>query len=138
MQVADSVQQRLLERAVAQFLQVRDQVLLSAVQESGWRSADSARSRATPPGPLPGVLAQHPARWGLPHGTHGTRQWATHLWRWMSAAHVVRMSMAVRRVCLREGTKTMTGFLGECLVMAWYTGLAMDSRRVCVWLMLKP
>lgn len=46
--------------------------------------------------------------------------------------------MAVRRVCLRDGTKTMTGFLGECLVMAWYTGLAMDSRRVCVWLMLKP
>lgn len=56
----------------------------------------------------------------------------------MSEAQVVRMSMAVRRVCLRDGTKTMTGFLGECFMMAWYTGLAMDSKRVCVWLMLKP
>lgn len=46
--------------------------------------------------------------------------------------------MAVSRVCLRDGTKTMTGFLGECFMMAWYTGLAMESRRVCVWLMLKP
>lgn len=31
------VQQRLLERAVTELLQVWDQVLLSAVQESGWQ-----------------------------------------------------------------------------------------------------
>lgn len=48
------------------------------------------------------------------------------------------MLMAVSRVCFRDGTKTRTGFLGECFITAWYTGLAMDSSRVCVWLMLKP
>lgn len=46
--------------------------------------------------------------------------------------------MAVRRVCLRDGTNTTAGFEGECFMMAWYTGLAMDSRRVWVWLTLKP
>lgn len=46
--------------------------------------------------------------------------------------------MAVRRVCLREGTNTMAGLVEECFMMAWYTGLAMDSRRVWVWLTLKP
>ena len=48
------------------------------------------------------------------------------------------MSMAVRRVCRRDGTKTSAGLVGECFMMEWYTGLAMDSRRVWVWLTLKP
>lgn len=47
-----------------------------------------------------------------------------------SAAQKVRMSMAVRRVCRRDGTNTTAGLEGECFMMAWYTGLAMDSRRV--------
>ena len=37
---------------------------------------------------------------------------------WLSAAAYVRRSMAVNLVCLRLGTNTMTGFLGECFKMA--------------------
>lgn len=38
--------------------------------------------------------------------------------------------MAVSRVWRRDGTNTTAGLEGECFMMAWYTGLAMDSRRV--------
>lgn len=37
----------------------------------------------------------------------------------MSAAQNVKISMAVKRVCFRDGTNTITGFFGECRKMAW-------------------
>lgn len=55
-----------------------------------------------------------------------------HLCGTTSAAQKVNMSIAVRRVCLREGTNTKDGLDGECFMMVWYTGLAIDSSRVCV------
>ena len=56
----------------------------------------------------------------------------------MSAAQNVRMSMAVSRVCLRDGTNTMTGLCGEYLTMAWYVGFAMAMMRDALWVVLKP
>ena len=57
---------------------------------------------------------------------------------WRSAAQKVRRSTAVKRVCLREGTKTMTGDLGEYLQMAWYTGFIMAISLDGVCVMLNP
>ena len=56
----------------------------------------------------------------------------------MSAAQNVRMSMAVRRVCLRDGTNMITGFFTECLRTAWYVGLAIAMIRDALCVMLKP
>ena len=36
-----------------------------------------------------------------------------------SAPEKVSRSRAVSLVCLLEGTKTMTGFFGECFMMDW-------------------
>lgn len=56
----------------------------------------------------------------------------------MSAAQKVRRSIAVSRVCLRDGTYTSTGFRGACVMMALYAGLAMATSRDALWVILKP
>jgi len=56
----------------------------------------------------------------------------------MSAAQNVRMSMAVSRVCLRDGTNTITGFFSACFRIAWYVGFAIAIIRDALCVMLKP
>lgn len=51
MQVAHTIQQCLLERAVTQLLQVRDQILLCAVQEPGSMGASSVQGSVPLQGP---------------------------------------------------------------------------------------
>lgn len=55
-----------------------------------------------------------------------------------SAPEKVSRSRAVSLVCLLDGTKTMTGFLGECFTIDWYIGFVMAIKRDAVWVMLKP
>jgi len=56
----------------------------------------------------------------------------------MSAAQNVRMSMAVKRVCLRDGTNTITGFFSACFRIAWYVGFAIAMMRDALCVMLNP
>lgn len=136
-QIAHPVHQRLLQSVVIQLVQVGHQVLLCTVQEpAGHTGLRGAAHQPVPPPPIPQVTSEakqreqslitrspgtHPCltprREG--HALHPT--WPQHLYLclWTSEAHVVRMLMAVSRVCLRDGTKTMMGFLGECFMMAW-------------------
>ena len=44
--------------------------------------------------------------------------------RWSTDQH-----RAVKHICLRDSTHTITGFFGEYLHMAEYTGLVIDMRR---------
>lgn len=48
------------------------------------------------------------------------------------------MSMAVRRVCFRDGTYTIVDFVLEWRMIAWYTGFTMASSRDWLCVMLKP
>ena len=57
---------------------------------------------------------------------------------WISAALNVKISMAVSLVCFLDGTNTITGFLGACLSIAWYVGLAMAMILDMLWLILYP
>ena len=62
----------------------------------------------------------------------------SHLCASLSAPENVSRSRAVSLVLRLEGTNTMTGFLGECLMIAWYIGFAIAIRRDPVCVMVKP
>lgn len=136
-QIAHTIHQRLLQGVVIQFVQVGHQVLLCTVQEPA-RDTGGKGSPARPTSPSPplgtaeakqcelSLITRSPG--SLPRseeekpgmGCHVAAA-PLHLYLCLctSEAHVVRMLMAVSRVCLRDGTKTMMGFLGECFMMAW-------------------
>lgn len=124
MQVANAVGQSLFQSGILYFVQKWSKVFLSAMQKPTGKTDFIFIT------PTPAASQFFIYRPNL--------SLITDLWGTTSAAQKVRMSMAVRRVCLREGTNTTTGLEGECFMMAWYTGLAIDRRRVWVWLTLKP